>query len=313
MSGDRGASGAHGARSAHGVGDDEGDDERADEGAGAAAALPVRALLLAHPAGHSLSPDMHDAAFAAIGLRGRYGAVDVPPAELGTAVARLRADLSLLGANVTVPHKQAVMAHLDRLAPLAERLGAVNTIRRDGDALVGDNTDAPGFARAITALGRPLRGEVAVVLGAGGAAAAVVAALVDAGARVLVHNRSPERARALAARWSSSGVRALTDGELEAASSDAAWLVNTTTVGMQGGPPGSPIAAEALPRAGAVVDLVYRPRRTPLLDAARARGLPTEDGVAMLVHQGALAFEMWTGRSAPVDVMRAAVEARLPE
>jgi shikimate dehydrogenase len=289
----------------HGVSGDHGD--------GAAAADPVRALLFAHPAGHSLSPDMHDAAFAAIGLRGRYLAVDVPPAELGTAVARLRADPSLLGANVTVPHKQAVIAHLDRLAPLAERLGAVNTIRRDGDALVGDNTDAPGFARAITALGRPLRGEVAVVLGAGGAAAAVVAALVDAGARVLVHNRSPERARALAARWSSSGVRALTDGELEAASRDAAWLVNTTTVGMQGGPPGSPIAAEALPRAGAVVDLVYRPRRTPLLDAARARGLPTEDGVAMLVHQGALAFEMWTGRSAPVDVMRAAVEARLPE
>jgi shikimate dehydrogenase len=275
-------------------------------------AAPVRAVLFGHPVGHSLSPVMHDAAFAALGLPGRYLALDVAPAELAAAVARLRDDPTLLGANVTVPHKGAVIEHLDRLSPLAERLGAVNTIRRDGGALVGDNTDAPGFARAIATLGRPLRGELAVVLGAGGAAAAVVAALVAAGALVLVHNRGAERARALAARWSDDGVRPLADAELGAATAAAAWLVNTTTVGMQGGPAGSPLPAEALPLRGAVVDLVYRPRSTPLLAAAQARGLLTQDGLPMLVHQGALAFELWTGREAPLTAMQAAVEARLP-
>ncbi|MBA2666610.1 MAG: shikimate dehydrogenase, partial [Trueperaceae bacterium] len=122
------------------------------------------AVLLAHPAGHSLSPVMHDAAFAARGIRGRYLAWDVPPNDLDAAVARLRDDDDLLGANVTVPHKERVAAYLDDLTPEAARLGAVNTIVRRGDALVGDNTDARGFARALAETGVVLAGERALVL-----------------------------------------------------------------------------------------------------------------------------------------------------
>jgi len=278
---------------------------------GQAPAPAVAAVLLAHPAGHSLSPRMHDAAFAAIGVAGRYTAWDVAPAALAEAVARIRHDPTIVGANVTVPHKRSVIPHLDGLTDLAARLGAVNTILKRDGRLVGDNTDAPGFARAVAELGVPLAGTV-LVLGAGGAAAAVVAALVDGGARVRIHNRTAERATALALRWSPHGdVAALTDGELAGAARRADWIVNTTTVGMQGGPPGTPLPTADLPARGVVVDLIYRPRTTPLLAAARAGGLVTQDGVAMLVHQGALAFEAWTGRAAPLAVMRGAVEEAL--
>jgi shikimate dehydrogenase len=273
---------------------------------------PVRAVLLAHPSGHSLSPAMHDAAFAASGLEGRYEAWDVPPADLSAAVARLRADDALLGANVTVPHKEAVAAYLDASTPVARRIGAINTVLRRGRTLVGDNTDAAGFVAAVAELGVPLRAGRVVVLGAGGAARAVVAALVDAGAIVGVHNRSRPRAEALVAAWRADGeVDVVGDEDLGEAVLAAHLLVNTTTVGMSGGPPGSPLQDGLLPRAGAVIDLVYRPRVTPLLAAARAAGLPVQDGVPMLVHQGALAFEAWTGRQAPVGIMRRAVEAAL--
>jgi shikimate dehydrogenase len=272
----------------------------------------MQAVLLAHPAGHSLSPVMHGAAFAALGIDGRYTAWDVAPASLAEAVARIRDDADIVGCNVTVPHKRAVIASLDELTPIATRLGAVNTVVKRGGRLVGDNTDAPGFARAVAELGVPLTGATALVLGAGGAAAAVVAALVDAGAAVRIHNRTRERADHLVARWRREGdVAAVDDGALCALAQRADWIVNTTVVGMDGGPPGSPLPRTCLPERGVVVDLVYRPRTTPLLAAAGAAGLAVQDGLPMLVHQGALAFEAWTGRPAPVEVMRAAVEGAL--
>jgi shikimate dehydrogenase len=272
----------------------------------------TRAVLLAHPAGHSLSPAMHDAAFAALGLDGRFEAWDVPPGGLADALERLRGSALLLGANVSLPHKERVLGALDEVSPVARRLGAVNTIVRRGCRLAGDNTDLLGLRKALAELERPPGAGRAVVLGAGGAARAAVAALLDAGCSVQLHNRDPGRAAALVEAWRGAGPVEVVDGSgLREAVERADWLVNTTTVGMLGGPPGSPLPDGLLPSAGAVVDLVYRPRPTQLLAAARAAGLPTQDGVAMLVHQGAASFLAWTGQQAPVEVMRAAVERSL--
>lgn len=270
----------------------------------------ARLALLAHPAGHSVSPAMQQAALDALGLRATYEALDVPPDALAAAVAALRSE-PWWGANVSVPHKEAVVPLLDALRPTARRLGAVNTIVREGDRLVGENTDLAGFARALDALGAFGDGATAVVLGAGGAARAVVAALRDRGVRVAVANRSLARAEALVAELGAGGARVLAAGEVEAAVRGADLLVQTTTVGMAGGPPGSPLPDGVLPRAGAVVDLVYRPARTPLLRAAAAAGLAVQNGLPMLVWQGAAAFEAWTGRTAPADAMGRAAEAAL--
>jgi shikimate dehydrogenase len=267
-------------------------------------------VLFAHPAGHTVSPAMHRAALAAAGVAGSYDALDVPPAGLPAAVAALRRP-PWWGANVTVPHKTAVVPLLDELAPAARRLGAVNTIVRRGDRLVGDNTDLPGFARALADLPLNLAGADVVVLGAGGAARAVVAVLADAGARIALHNRSRARAEALLEALGWAAVDLLDDADLADAASGCDLLVQTTTVGMAGGPPGSPLPAGALPRRGSVVDLIYRPSRTPLLAAAQAARLTVQNGLPMLVYQGGLAFEAWTGVPAPLDAMGRAAEAAL--
>ena len=279
---------------------------RVGEAAGAAG----RVALLAHPAGHSVSPAMQRAAFAASDLDATYDAFDVPPAELAAAVASLRRE-PWWGANVTVPHKTAVVPWMDELAPAARRLGAVNTIVRRGERLIGDNTDLPGFARALADLRPDLAAARAVVIGAGGAARAVVAALADAGARIALHNRGTGRARALIDALALPDVALLPAAALADAVAGCDLLVQTTTVGMDGGPAGSPLPDGVLPDRGAVVDLVYRPAITPLLAAALAAGLPAQNGLPMLVYQGALSFESWTGVAAPVQAMGAAAEAAL--
>ncbi len=270
----------------------------------------ARLALLAHPVGHSVSPAMQQAALDALGLDARYEALDVAPGALAGAVAALRS-APWWGANVSVPYKEAVVPLLDELRPTARRLGAVNTIVREGDRLVGDNTDLAGFARALDALGHFGAGTRAVVLGAGGAARAVVAALRDRGATVAVANRSMVRAEALVADLGAGGATVLAPDDLAAAVCTADLLVQTTTVGMSGGPPGSPLPSGLLPRAGTVVDLVYRPARTPLLRAAAGAGLIVQNGLPMLVWQGAAAFEAWTGLAAPADAMGRAAEAAL--
>lgn len=275
-----------------------------------------RALLLAWPAGHSLSPAMHDAAFRELGIAARYEAREVPPEGLAEAVAELRGP-GVLGANVTVPHKEAVLALLDGLEPEAAAIGAVNTIVRADGGLRGANTDGAGFLRALRQdAGFDPAGAEVLLLGAGGAARAVAHALLGAGAaRVGLHNRTPERAAALAAAFAERGeLRVLEAGELSGGLERADLLVNTTSVGMARGgrdPDVSPLPAGLLPRRALVVDLVYRPARTRLLREAEAAGLPTQNGLPMLVYQGAEAFERWTGRAAPVAVMRAAAEAAL--
>ncbi|HET8629471.1 MAG TPA: shikimate dehydrogenase [Thermomicrobiales bacterium] len=266
--------------------------------------------LLGHPVAHSLSPAFQDAAFAAAGIPARYVLWDVAPGELAAAVARLR-EPGVLGANVTVPHKEAVVPLLDALTPRAARVGAVNTIVKRGAALEGDNTDLDGFLAPLRERGLPLAATRAVLLGAGGAARAVAAALLDAGAPALaVANRTPARAVALARDLGDARVCALglDDPALGEACAGAGLLVNATSAGWgDDAPPAALAALDRLPPGALVYDLTYR--ATPFLRAAAARGLATLDGLPMLVEQGALAWRRWTGREPPRAAMRAAAAA----
>ena len=275
-----------------------------------------RAYLLAHPAGHSLSPAMHNAAFTKLGLEAQYEALDVTSDELPEATERLRAEESY-GANVTVPHKLTVLPYMDELTDAAEAIGAVNTIINRAGRLVGDNTDATGFLRALLedADTEP-RGRRAVLLGAGGAGRAVAYALLTAGVGQLqIFNRTQEKAEKVALEFSDYGSTEVVDFRgLETAVRGADLLVNTTSVGLEHegiNPDLSPLPPGLLPHQGLVCDLIYRPEKTRLLRDAEGEGLKTQNGVPMLVYQGAEAFRAWTGEDAPVSVMMDAVQGAL--
>lgn len=263
---------------------------------------------------------MHDAAFSAVGLDASYTALDVAPADLGSVLAGFREAPEFLGANVTVPHKRAVMAFLDEVDATVSAVGAVNTIARrggPGGAIIGHNTDASGFLGALDELAPAGDAPEALVLGAGGSARAVVWALLGRGARIAVYNRSPARAAELvaevgAAAYAHEGrVRACDAAAARAALAACDLLVNSTSVGMVGGPAPddspAPAPLTTMRRGAVVMDLVYRPAVTPLLQLAAAAGLGHLNGVPMLVHQGAAAFTLFTGQDAPVEVMRRAV------
>ena len=258
--------------------------------------------LLGHPVAHSLSPVMQNAAFAALGLPHRYELLDVAAAELPAAVDRIRSG-ELLGANVTVPHKEAIVRSLDRLAGDAARLGVANTIVLEAREIVGHNTDAYGFDQANRERGFIANDRV-IVLGAGGGARAVVLALLRAQNEVWVSARDGRRAEALVASVSDEdGRRAKTvswEG-LDALDVDA--VVNATPLGLAGE---DPLAGRRLP--ALVADIVPR-RSTPLLERAKAQGGDVMDGLGMLLHQAAASFRIWTGRDAPLEVMRAALYA----
>jgi shikimate dehydrogenase len=259
---------------------------------------------------------MHNAAFRASGFPGWYEAIDLPPEALPTFVATVRQP-PWLGVNVTIPYKEQVAKLVDELAGEAARARAVNTIVRRGSQLVGYNTDSAGFLRALREdAGFEPRGCAAVILGAGGAARACVLALAQAGARhVTIINRSPERAARLVAELEVPGVMVASDEAAAAACQAADLVVNATAVGMAGGPAPEalPLPLGWLPRSALVYDLVYRPMETPLLAAARQAGLATLGGLAMLIYQGAVAFELWTGQKAPLAQMRAAAMAMVEE
>lgn len=272
--------------------------------------------LLAWPAGHSLSPVMHAAALTELGLDHTYRAVAVPPHELPAAVAALR-EPEVLGANVTVPHKEAVLKLLDSLSPAARAIGAVNTISRSGSELAGDNTDVHGFKALLEAAGVSLSAvnpPRVVVLGAGGAARAALWVLAD-GARTVLVNRTLSRAEALAADFSGHvTVTAVADGADDRLLRGADVVVNTTSVGMERDgedPDESPLGAAELPAGAVVIDMVYRPQLTRLLKDAQAQGLETVGGLEMLVSQGAESLRIWTGQEPPLPVMRAAAQAAL--
>ncbi len=259
----------------------------------------MRVYLLGHGISYSRSPAMHNAAFRAAGLDGwSYELLDVPPAALAGAIATVRGKDSA-GANVTIPHKLAVMDHLDRLDPDALRVHAVNTVSRDGERLVGSNTDVAGISAATDELGFEARGAAVVVLGAGGSARAVAAAVE--GAHVTFVARSPERAGDMPGT-----VVAWDSPEWPSLVRTCDLLVNATPLGRRDE---MPLRPNALPQSGAVLDLVYVDGGTPLVRKARSLGLRTADGWTVLLAQGARSFEMWTHRPAPVDVMRQALVA----
>jgi len=265
--------------------------------------------VLGWPVAHSRSPAIHNAAFAALGMGGwRYQRLPVAP-ELFEQTVRALPGSGFLGANVTIPHKQAALAVADEASGAAREIGAANTLSFSPDgAIAAENTDAPGL---IAALGQSPRGMRAMVLGAGGSARAAAWALRQAGAaEVLVWNRTGERAQELAREL---GVRAVK------APQAADLLVNCTSVGLdlEAGlerSPSEPGVLNQLPLTfdqvgeySYVVDLVYRAGSTQLLAAAEAHGLRTLDGLEILLAQGALSFELWTGRKPPIAVMRRAV------
>ena len=273
-----------------------------------------RLAVLGDPVAHSLSPPMHDAALAACGLPGRYGRLHVRADELAEALALLPAR-GFLGVNLTIPHKVAVLELLGDLDGGARRLGAVNTVRVEaGGRLRGFNTDGPGFARAVReAFGAELGGLRVMVLGAGGGAGRALAtqcAMAGCG-RLLLVNRTLEKARALAGGLvTGAGVTVVPweDNALTAALRETNLLVNASAVGLREGD-SCPVPAGSLHPGLRVFDTVYRHDGTPtaLVAAARATGAQTADGLTLLLHQGALAFEIWFGRSAPLEVMREAV------
>lgn len=253
-----------------------------------------------HPAGHTRSPAMHNAAFAALGIDAAYLAFDVPPDSLGAAIQGARA-LGVRQLAVSLPHKLAVMEHLDQVDTVARRIGAVNTVTRVGDELHGSNTDWLGAARALERECE-LRGARAVVLGAGGAARAVVHGLIQHGAQVTVLNRTVSKARELA-----EGLGASASGGLdELAKLDYDVLVNASTAGFAGDE--SPVPAMALREGSVVMDAVYQPAVTKLLRDARARGAKPVGGKWMLIYQAAEQLRIWTRRDAPIDVMERAFD-----
>jgi shikimate dehydrogenase len=263
--------------------------------------------VIGDPVGHSLSPALHNAAFAACGLDWVYVALPVPRGRGGAAVVAAR-DLGLAGFNVTMPHKADVAAACHQLTPDAAALASVNTvvIRPDGTAL-GATTDGEGFLAALAGDGIGVAGRRVLVLGAGGAARAVVLALGRAGAAVTVAARRMEMARAAAAL--APGARALGLADAAGSAEAADVVINATPLGMGGEHP--PLDPGRLGARHTVVDLIYHPAETPLLAAARVAGARTQNGLPMLVHQAALSFRLWTGVEAPVEVMRAAAEAAL--
>jgi len=278
---------------------------------------PLIAAVFGDPVAHSLSPAMHGAAFRALGLPGIYLKFRVPVAALSDALAAAGA-IGFLGVNLTIPLKEAAFRLVDSLTPEARRAGSVNTVTfgRDGRT-EGHTTDGGGFLRSLREdLGMNVKGKRAVLLGAGGAAHAVAFALAGAGAYSLtILDTEPGRARRLAgAVRAGSGVSV----EWRAADRRVRWrevlagadlLVNATPVGMKGGDCPVPPAELAPPLA--VADLVYNPPVTRLVREARRRGVRAMNGEGMLVNQGALSFERWTGIGAPVGVMRRALRAAL--
>jgi shikimate dehydrogenase len=254
--------------------------------------------IVLHPAGHTKSPLMHNAAFREMNIDARYVAFDVPPQKLPEAIAGARA-LGLKQLAVSVPHKVEVMTLLDEIDAGAQKIGAVNTVTLRDGRLVGSNTDWVGSNRALERE-TTLAGKRAVVLGAGGAARGVVFGLLERGAKVYVLNRTVEKAENLVKELGAESAGAMAD----LASLDHDLLVNTTSVGLRSDD--SPVPAEHLRQDTVVMDAVYDPEETRLLRNARERGATVVHGKWMLIYQAAEQIRTWTGREAPVDILESA-------
>ena len=261
---------------------------------------------------------MQEAGFAAAGLNWRYLNFEVPAAKLGAAMQAMDA-LGMRGINLTIPHKVAVIEHLDDLSPEARAIGAVNTVRLENGRKIGENTDGKGFLRGVRAdAGMDPEGKRVVLLGAGGAARAVGTELVLAGASdLLVVNRSAERGETMV-----SDLLTATGGPVRFKHWEGTFpvpetcdlIVNATSIGLYPDVDAMPaVDLSGAPDGMLVADVVFNPPETQLLAAARKRGLPTLDGLSMLVYQGVIAFEMWTGQSPDEVAMKSALSAALQE
>lgn len=288
--------------------------------------MPRIVGIIGDPIAHSLSPAMHNAAFAALDLPWTYLAMRVRPADLAAAVRGLVA-LGWAGFNVTIPHKEAIIPLVHDLDADARRIGAVNTVRIEHGRLQGYNTDAPAVVEALQRGGAAIAGSACLVLGAGGAGRAAAFALAGAAAaRLVILNRTVERAARLAEAVAAAAPACTVRGAplepevVGRAVQDAAIVVQATPATMSaamGGAGGRAAWLDAL-RAGlhsgmTVLDMVYTPRWTELLQAAREAGARPVSGLAMLVYQGAASFALWTGQAAPVDVMQGAIDAAIPD
>ncbi|HYM16578.1 MAG TPA: shikimate dehydrogenase [Dehalococcoidia bacterium] len=283
--------------------------------------MTKRAGVIGHPLAHSLSPTIFKAAFDAAGIDATYDAWDTEPAVLAGRIEALRGD-AFLGANVTIPHKEAVLPLLDATDDLAQQAGAVNTIVHANGRLVGHNTDVAGFARALREdAAFDAQGKRTMLLGSGGAARAVALALIEAGASlVYVVGRTPRRTDAMVVslkRLTRTGTTVTWaywgDGSYLRSLAEAQLIVNCTPVGVAGSDTAgqSPLPADLISPHVTVFDLVYNPQETPLAAAARSRGAKAVTGLPMLVYQAAASFRLWTGRDADTAAMFAAARAAL--
>lgn len=280
---------------------------------------PSYFAIIGDPVSHSLSPAMHNAAFKSLKLPYAYGKIALAKRQLPSFFKGF-AESGLLGINVTVPHKENVLKYLDRLSPEARLIGAVNTVQLSKGKLIGHNTDGAGYVKSLWSESKwKPSGKKIVILGAGGAARGIVTALSLAGAKeIIIANRTPKKASRLAqelrvklkeTKWLACS---LEEADLLEAFERADLLVNTSSGGMQGNAL-PPLPLQALPKKALVADIVYRPAQTPLLKAAKAKKLKTQGGLGMLLHQGALAFEIWTGKKAPLAAMKRALNRALKD
>jgi shikimate dehydrogenase len=260
--------------------------------------------LLGDPVAHSLSPAMHNAAIASLGLDLAYVPLPVKAADLGTVVDALKA-LNFVGANVTLPHKNAVIPLLDEISDISRTMGAVNTIVNRGGRLFGTTTDPDGFLNAFTEAGHDLDGKNVAVLGNGGSARTIAftLALMTTARRVAIVARSPDKSAALVAEIKAVApacdITGLSFAEYQEVRKDFQVIVNTTPVGMLPNVDASPLPAEALEPGQTVYDIVYNPEETVLIRNARQRGCPVVGGLGMLIHQGLASFGLWLQEAAP--------------
>ncbi|MDH4122864.1 MAG: shikimate dehydrogenase [Thermoplasmata archaeon] len=259
--------------------------------------------LIGHPLGHTLSPAMHNAAFESIGLPGAYLTFDIPDSSQVKDFIRTASKLGVRGFNVTIPYKEVAFSSVDSIDNDARRAGAVNTIVADEKGeLRGFNTDIHGFSEALRANGYNPRNKRALIVGAGGASRAAIIALWKMGAKIVIANRTPERAEELV-RSMRVFIKTLSLDALEK-EKPFNLLVNATPVGMSGFDNASIIPDDFIMKADAVMDMVYNPLETPLVASARKHNVKAIPGLDMLLYQGAKAFEIWTGKEAPVESMR---------
>jgi shikimate dehydrogenase len=269
--------------------------------------------LIGRPLGHSFSPAMQNRAFQAMGLNYCYLPIEVTDEDLATVAAGI-AKMNFAGYNVTIPHKIRIMDYLDTIDPLAQAIGAVNTVVIQNGRTTGYNTDGIGFAHSLETAGEPsVKNKSVLIVGAGGAARAIAMTLADRGvARIVICNRTEPKAYALSRDVNRQGRKCATAIPLDTATmvnalQDTDILINTTSVGMHPQDQRSPIGDHLIQSHLVVCDIVYNPPLTHLLRIAQEKGCRVVRGMGMLVYQGAASFRLWTGRDAPVDIMRDAI------